>query len=275
MIIEYCVLPLGSTDIMKLLNENQRIRSILLYGCEKSGKSMIVQAIANHTKALLINLSPSKIPEKYLTEKHGTTKLVHMIFTVAKDPKFSPVIIYLDECEIYLQSSKKKKKANAALKLQKDLLIYKNQALSYDDRVLVIGCSRKPFDGEMKTLKWKGGSGKPEKQGTCDICCKRVEQSMCSKFYPFSGFFEKCIHIPCPSSADRIVLWKKFVLDNLNSFTKEKVRNLNYALLSQESEGKDVRFTLMVTNLINLSLCHTVHSENECRILIRNDKTLH
>lgn len=165
MVVEYCVLPLGSQQIMDKIDDKQRMRSILLYGCEKSGKTTIAQAIANHTNALVINLSPSKIPQKYLTEKHGTTKLVHMAFTVAKDPKFAPVIIYLDECEIYFQSSKKKKKANAALKLQKDLLIYKNQALSKDDRVLVVGCSRSPGDGEMKTMKWKGASGKPEKQG--------------------------------------------------------------------------------------------------------------
>ncbi len=170
MVTEYCILPLGSQELLNVMEDNQYLRSILLYGCEKSGKTMVAQAIANHTRALLINLSPSKIPEKYLTEKHGTTKLIHMAFTVAKDPKFSPVIIYLDECELYFQSSKKKnkkkKKANAALKLQKDLLVYKNQALDKNDRVLIIGCSRNPFDAEMKTMKWKGPTGKPEKQGS-------------------------------------------------------------------------------------------------------------
>ena len=148
-----------------MIDEEHSVRSILLYGSEKNGKTAVVQAIASQIGALFINLSPSKIPEKYLTEKHGTTKLVHMAFAVAKDPKFAPVVIYLDECEVYFQSSKKKKKANAALKLQKDLLIYKNQYLTHKDRVLVIGCSRRPWDAELKTIKWKGSSGKPEKQG--------------------------------------------------------------------------------------------------------------
>lgn len=165
LIIEYCILPQGSKKVVDSIDDRHHIRSILLYGAEKSGKTAIVQAITNQTGALLINLSPDRIPEKYLTEKHGTTKLIHMAFSVAKDPKFSPVVIYLDECDIYFQSSKKKKKANAALKLQKDLLIYKNQCLGTNDRVLVIGCSRRPWEAELKTLKWKGSSGKPEKQG--------------------------------------------------------------------------------------------------------------
>jgi ATP-dependent 26S proteasome regulatory subunit len=165
MITEYCILPQGSKRVVDNIDEKHDVRSMLLYGAEKSGKTAYVQAIANHLGALFINLSPNNIPEKFLTEKSGTTKLVHMAFSVAKDPKFAPVVIYLDECEIYFQSSKKKKKANAALKLQKDLLIYKNQFLSKNDRVLVVGCSRRPMDAELKTIKWKGPSGKPEKQG--------------------------------------------------------------------------------------------------------------
>lgn len=152
-----------------LIDDKQCFRSILLYGSEKSGKTAIAKTIANNTGSLLINLSPSKIPEKYLTEKNGTTKLVHMAFSVAKDPKYSPVVIYMDDCEVYFQQSKKKKKANAALKLQKDLLIYKNQCLSPHDRVLIIGCSKCPWEADVKTIKWKGPTGKPEKQGVTQL----------------------------------------------------------------------------------------------------------
>ena len=162
-----------------------------------------------------------------------------MAFSVAKEPRFAPVVIYLDECEIYFQSSKKKKKANAALKLQKDLLIYKNQSLSHNDRVLVIGCSRCPLDSDMKTIKWKGSTGKPEKQGTTKL---HYPLSFIFFFFilfcaclTFVGFFERSIHIPNPSYTDRIILWKTFIKERIKVPLK---RDFNYSLLSQESEGE-------------------------------------
>ena len=158
-------MPLGSKKIRDMIDERQSVRSILMYGPEKCGKTMITELVANSIDALVINLSPSRIPQEFLTEKHGTTKLVHMAFTVAKDPKFAPVVIYMDECDQYFQSSKKKNKGNTVLKLQKDLLMYKNQSLTSNDRVIIIGCSRCPWKADMKMMKWKGPAGKAEKQG--------------------------------------------------------------------------------------------------------------
>lgn len=176
-----------------------------------------------------------------------------MAFSVAKDPKFAPAVIYLDDCEIYFQSSKKKKKkSHAALKLQKDLLIYKNQCLSPKDRVLVIGCSRCPWDADTKTMKWKGPTGgKPEKQGTIHMDRYRlVIDSSVNLFWYDSGFFERSIHVPCPTHADRMVLWKHFVKDS-TAFPSDK--DLNYSLLAHESEGRLKRVRIVWTTSLFIS----------------------
>jgi predicted P-loop ATPase len=108
-------------------------------------------------------LSPTKIPDECLLEKNGPTKLIHMVFSIAKNSSNAPVVIFLNECEKFFQSTKNKKSV-----FQKDLLIYKNQGIA-KERVIIIGSSDCPWNADLKLLKWKGISGKPEKQGTTFI----------------------------------------------------------------------------------------------------------
>jgi hypothetical protein len=46
--------------------------------------------------ALFFNLSAPNVDGKF-TEKGGATKLLHMVFTVAKEPVMGPAVIYIDE----------------------------------------------------------------------------------------------------------------------------------------------------------------------------------
>ncbi len=141
------------------------IRSILLFGPNGCGKRRMAKVIANELGAVFIDLSPRNIPEETMQQKGGPTKLLHTAFMLSKDKADLPVVIFMDECEKYFQSTKKKKGKNAfASKFQKELLIYKNQGIQ-SERIIIIGSSSCPWEADMKQLKWKGSSGKPEKQG--------------------------------------------------------------------------------------------------------------
>ena len=192
---EYCILPNGlSSTVRKEIDETNNVRSLLLYGPKGSGKTMMVQAIANELGALFINLSAERLKGNPLWEgKQGPTKVIHMAFTVAKDPTYAPVVIYIDDAQDFFENPKKKGKdkpdKNGPIKFQKDLMIYKNQALTVEDKVIVIGSTREPEKADPKLLKWKGKTGKPEKQ----------------------GFFEKFLYFPYPDYPDRVMLWRKFI----------------------------------------------------------------
>ena len=200
---EYCVLPLGSSEIKRKVLPENNVRSIMLYGPSGSGKTMMAQAVANEMGALFINLSPEKLEGKFMGKE--ATKLMHYVFTVATEPAFAPVVIYFDQAADYFVAGGKKKKkskkteeaapAGPDLKrFQKDFLIYKNQALKPEHRVVIIGATRNPEKADMKLVKHTG-KGKPEKQ----------------------GFFEKFLFFPYPGYPDRVLLWRSFVRRQLRS----------------------------------------------------------
>eukprot|EP01082_Thalassiosira_pseudonana_P015052 g13348.t1 g13348 contig8:459114-460067(+) len=200
-IMDYGVLALGSETIRTSMQDDEHVRSILFHGPMGSGKTLMAQAIASETGALFINLSPSTIDNAF-RGKEGATKLVHMAFTVAKVKQYAPVVIYIDNChEFFMGKSKKGASSDVNTdmqRFQKDLLIYKNQALKKEDRVLVIGCTNVPEKGDAKLLRWRGPTGKPEKQ----------------------GFFERSLYFPNAHHADRVVLWREFIQRRLVEVSK-------------------------------------------------------
>lgn len=176
---------------------------------------MIVEAIASELGALVINLSSTTIGNLF-GGKEGATRLVHMAFTVAKEKSFGPAVIYLDDChEFFMGKVKKGVTVNIKADLkrfQKDLLIYKNQALNNTDRVLVIGCTNRPDLADVKLLRWKGARGKPEKQ----------------------GFFERSLYLPRVGHADRSTLWRQCIERKISS---RQLREVNYEALAVLSDG--------------------------------------
>jgi len=175
----------------------------------------MMEIVASEVGALVIHLSSTSIGNRF-EGTNDATKLMHMIFTVSKEKSLSPVIIYLDDChEFFLGKSKKKGEnsdaVNTAMKrFQKDLLIYKNQYLTKEDRVLVIGCTNVPEAGDMKLMKWKGPSGKAEKQ----------------------GFFEHALYFPNISNSSRSLIWKEAIRRKVNCQCQ-----LDFELLAHMSSG--------------------------------------
>lgn len=165
LVIEYGILPISTREIRKDLDDTCRIRSILLFGPRGCGKTKMAKAMAHELGALFVDLSPRKIPEEILDLKGGPTKLLHTVFTLAKNEINAPIVIFIGECEKYFQQIKKKKATSIfASKFQKELLIYKNQGIQ-NERLIIVGSSSCPWNADLKQLKWKGSSGKPEKQG--------------------------------------------------------------------------------------------------------------
>ena len=243
--MDYCLLPLGSKSIKSNIHDDENIRSILFYGPEGSGKTHMVQTIASEIGAMLINLSSSSIGSSF-GGKEGATRLIHMAFTVAKQKEYAPVIIYLDQCHEFFMGKKKSKRGgggganvNAEMqRFQRDLLVYKNQALNKEDRVIVIGTTNRPEVGDTKLLRWKGSSGKPEKQ----------------------GFFERALYFPRADHADRAILWKMFIQRRISEFNKQlAVPELDYDALAFMSDGFNAGQIL--------STVHSVLSEDRVKKL--------
>jgi len=183
-ITEYCILPNGSPNIKSKLPDECSVKSLMLYGPAGSGKTMMCEAIANELGALFINISPTRLKGTF-GGKNGPTKLVHMLYCVARDVKNAPVVVYIDQCDQYFVGGGKKAKntdKDGPGRFKKDLLTYKQQAFTKDDRVIIIGTSSSPEKGDIKDMK---------------------------------NFFDKFLYMPYPDYPSRLMLWRKFIKDQL------------------------------------------------------------
>lgn len=211
-IIEHGVLPLGSSYV----HENSPlVSSMLLFGPAGSGKTMLSKAIAKHTvgrgrpaavtvvaalltdvgvqNALWLDLSPQNIAGKLGSGKSDIARLVHMVFTVAKDA--APAVIYMDQVEKMFSSSKKKADADEVTRLKKQIMAYRDM-ISKEDRVIFIGNSSCPFDDT-------------------------VEQSEMKSFFS-PKTTGKVFYLPYPDYASRSKLWKTFISKTVRSVVVER-----------------------------------------------------
>eukprot|EP00667_Euglena_gracilis_P002013 EG_transcript_2015 len=149
-VTEYGILPLGSKVVHDLAPHHN---AMLLYGPAGSGKTLLAQAIATESGANFFNLSPANLQDKYNNAK-AVALLLHMIFKVAK--AMAPSVIYIDQVELVFSGGKGKKKAKGAdggkaARIKKDLLAQMKE-LEPEDRVLVVGNSRCPYEADVKEL---------------------------------------------------------------------------------------------------------------------------
>ncbi len=197
------------------------------YGHEGAGKTLMTEIVASEVNAMVIKLSSTSIGNAF-EGGDDAKRLIHMIFTVAKDQSLSPVIIYLDQCHEFFTGKSKKKSSSGSpdtainestmKRFQESLLIYKNQFLTKQDRVLVIGCTNTPDAADMKLMRWKGPSGKPEKQ----------------------GFFEHSLYFPNLSQSSRALLWKEALRRKMNGTSECHIDVNLLALLSDGCSAKKI-----------------------------------
>jgi hypothetical protein len=218
MLTEYCILPNGSADVKMALPAEKLIKSVMLYGPSGTGKTLAVEAVAQELGALLIHLTPEKLRGNF-PGKSGPTELVHTVMTVARDPAFQPVVVYIDECELFFTGGKKNKDKDGPSRFKKDLLTYKNQALGPEHRVIVIGSTSHPENGDMKDMK---------------------------------AFFDKFIYMPYPDYSSRVLIFQYYLDVQLRmGFTKgEDNTNLLNARGAYDTAEKEVELVSKVRKAI-------------------------
>lgn len=123
----------------------------MFYGAMGTGKTMIIRALAKETNALVFDLTPEFVRERY-TEKSELTRLIWSVIICAKS--FQPSIIMVDEFESIFSTVKSKKKdaiPSFGPKMKKIIVdMKKNKLWAKTDRIAVIGCSNKPYEASLK-----------------------------------------------------------------------------------------------------------------------------
>ena len=124
------------------------ITSMLLYGAKGSGKTMLVNAIANEIGAWVFNLTPKNTAGLFVG-KSNVTKMVHMAYKVAK--AHAPAIIYIDNVEMIFAKKVPKDDTSDPKRLKKDILKFA-KGVGVSDHVILIGTSNKPWDADVKAM---------------------------------------------------------------------------------------------------------------------------
>jgi IQ and AAA domain-containing protein len=196
-VTEYCILPNGSPEVKMRMRDEDNIKSIMFFGPSGSGKTLMVEAVAHELGGLVIHLTPEKLRGLF-PGKSGPTKLVHLVMTVARDPSFQPVVVYMDSCEQFFAGGGKKSKGDkdGPARFKKDLLLYKNQALETQHRVIIIGTSKAPENGDLKELK---------------------------------NFFDRFLYFPYPDYSSRLLIWSHYIDEQIRiGWKKSSERHTEY-----------------------------------------------
>ncbi|RKO99434.1 hypothetical protein CXG81DRAFT_27805 [Caulochytrium protostelioides] len=171
--------------------------SLLLGGAPGTGKTTLVEMLANETGALVFNLSPAVTAGQF-AGKVLTTKMVHMAFKVAK--AHPPSIIYIDDAEMVFAKRVPKENKTDPKRIKRDL-VKQLKTLKPSDRVLVVGATRRPWDGDSKAV---------------------------------TAAFQTHIYCPLPSYTARYELWKQFIAEALGG--PAKPHDIDLSFLARISE---------------------------------------
>nr|XP_020658042.1 IQ and AAA domain-containing protein 1 isoform X4 [Pogona vitticeps] len=190
----YGILPLGSQSVHE---KAPTVKALLLAGPEGVGKKMLVHALCTETGANLFNLSAANIAGKY-PGKAGLQMMLHMVFKVAK--QLQPSVIWIGDTEKTFYKKVPKAEKEMEPKRLKKQLPKMLKTLKTEDRVLIVGTTKRPFNAELKPL--------------CRV-------------------YKKIVLVPRPDYASRFVLWKHFILQNGGRLFKQ----LNISCLAQVSDG--------------------------------------
>ncbi|KAJ3355843.1 Dynein regulatory complex protein 11 [Entophlyctis luteolus] len=191
-VTEYCILPVGFPKPSDIPGTT----SFLLFGPHGTGKTMLVNAVATELGAHLFNLSPRNTAGQYIG-KQNVTKMVHMVFKVAKANP--PAVIYIDNVEMIFAKKVPKDDTTDPKRIKKDLL-KQMKGLKLEDRVIVMATSYKPWDGDVKAIV---------------------------------PVFGKILYAPKPDYGSRFLIWREFI----GRKAPLQAKDINYSLLARMSDS--------------------------------------
>ena len=174
---------------------------------------MIIRALAKETNALVFDLTPEFVRERY-TEKSELTRLIWSVIICAKN--YQPSIIMVDEFESIFSTVKKKKDAIPSFgpKMKKIIVdMKKNKLWAKTDRIAVVGCSSRPYDASMKEMK---------------------------------KLFDKKIYFPYPNYATRKLLIKHFMEARLG----KQLDTFPYDTFANTTEGFTAGSVIFSLNVV-------------------------
>ncbi|XP_037017403.2 dynein regulatory complex protein 11 isoform X2 [Artibeus jamaicensis] len=190
----YGVLPLGSAEVHE---KAPLVRSLLLAGPSGVGKKMLVHAICNETGANLFNLSADNIAGKY-PGKSGLQMMLHLVLKVAR--QLQPSVVWIGDTEKTFYRKVPSTERMIEPKRLKKHLPKILKLLKPNDRILIVGTTRRPFDAELQAL--------------CRV-------------------YQKIILVPRPDYASRYVLWRQVI----QRFGGVITNTLNISCLAKISDG--------------------------------------
>ncbi|XP_034145759.1 dynein regulatory complex protein 11 isoform X1 [Esox lucius] len=203
----YGILPLGSQAVHE---KAPLIKALLLAGPAGVGKRMLVHTLCTETGANLFNLSPGNLTGKY-PGRSCLQYLLHMVFKVAR--QLQPSVIWIGDAEkTFYKKVPKPEKEMEPKRLKKDL-VKVLKTLKCEDRVLVVGTTRRPFEADLK---------------------------------PFCKVYKKIILIPRPDYASRLVLWREFLLGGGAHLTP----SLDLSSLAKVTDGYTQGHILQAVRLV-------------------------
>lgn len=168
----YAVLPLGS---QALHQRAPAVRSMLLAGPLGVGKKTLLHSICTETSATLFDLSAANIAGKY-PGKAGLQLMLHMVLKVAK--LLQPSVLWIDNAEkTFLRRVSKEDRPLEPRRLRRELPRVLRQ-VGPDDRVLLLGTSRRPFDADPR---------------------------------PLFKVYERIVPVPRADYASRLLIWRKLI----------------------------------------------------------------
>ncbi|XP_051153442.1 IQ and AAA domain-containing protein 1-like isoform X2 [Leptopilina boulardi] len=147
LIMEYCILPLGSKQINLM---SPQVKSVCICGLSGYGKTFLANAISSECGALVFDLTPSVLIDKY-TSKKNEKRLMNIIEKVSR--VYAPSIIFIDGGEKPWWKKIPPEEKHTKPKRLAKLLTKFVKGIKPGDQILFLTLTSQPYNGGKAFIK--------------------------------------------------------------------------------------------------------------------------